>query len=79
MGSNRVLFYQSPHISIQVEPEAAAALRIHPRDYVPVTVTEAGVTYTRVGIHLKGNYGTFHQLDAKPSLTFNFDKFGQGG
>lgn len=69
---------QLPLLSIDISPEAAAAIKINPRAYVPVTVKEAGITYANVGLHLKGNYGTFQQLDGKPSLTLNFDKFTPG-
>ncbi len=31
--------------------------------------------YPNVGVHLKGNYGTFQEFGKKPSLTLNFDKF----
>jgi len=41
---------------------------------VQATVREGGRVYTNVAIHLKGSY-TFQPIDAKPSLTLNFDKF----
>src|SRR5207253_2454507 len=34
--------------------------------------------YRDVGLHLKGNYGTFQPFEKKPSLTLNFDKFVPG-
>ena len=41
------------------------------------TVREGGQVYTNVAIHLKGSF-TFQPIDAKPSLTLNFDKFAPG-
>jgi hypothetical protein len=67
-----------PHLSIQIDEAAVAALRLHPRAYVKATVKEGPVVYQDVGIHLKGNYGTFKGLEGKPSLTLNFDKFVRG-
>jgi spore coat protein H len=34
--------------------------------------------FHNLGIHLKGNYGTFQAFEKKPSLTLNFDKFVPG-
>jgi hypothetical protein len=34
--------------------------------------------YPDVGVHLKGQYGTFQNTEGKPSLTLNFDKFVPG-
>jgi hypothetical protein len=35
-------------------------------------------TWREVGIHLKGQYGTFQGIDGRPSLTLNFDKYQKG-
>ena len=44
---------------------------------VPVTVREGEHIYTNVAVHLKGSY-TYQDIDQKPSLTLNFDKFAPG-
>lgn len=44
---------------------------------VRVTVREGGRVYTNVALHLKGSY-SFQPIDAKPSMTLNFDKFVPG-
>ena len=44
---------------------------------VSATVREGGKVYTNVAIHLKGSW-SFQPIDAKPSLTLNFDKFAKG-
>ncbi len=62
-------------LKIQISEDAVKALRAEPRQYVKCTVIEDGQTYRDVAVHLKGNYGTFKQLDGKASLTLNFDKF----
>ena len=44
---------------------------------VRATVREGNVTCTNVAAHLKGSW-TFQPIDARPSLTLNFDKFADG-
>src|SRR5262249_28758019 len=44
---------------------------------VPVTIREGERTYTNVAVHLKGSY-TYQDIQQRPSLTLNFDKFGPG-
>jgi spore coat protein CotH len=50
--------------------------RIGPRR--SATVMEGTNTWREVGIHLKGQYGTFQGIDGRPSLTLNFDKYQKG-
>lgn len=44
---------------------------------VRITVREGRKVYTNVALHLKGSY-SFQPIDAKPSVTLNFDKFAVG-
>ena len=44
---------------------------------VKATIREGAKVYKDVAIHLKGSY-TFQPIDARPSLTLNFDKFAKG-
>lgn len=67
-----------PRIRIHLEGDALTALRNKYREYTEATVTEGTNTWRDVGIHLKGQYGTFQGIDAKPSLTLNFDKYVKG-
>lgn len=48
-----------------------------PRIDVKATVREGATVYTDVAVHLKGSF-TFQPIDARPSLTLNFDKFTKG-
>ena len=73
--TNRVV----PRFSVQVQQESMAALRNHYRSYVTATVTEGTNVYRDVGIHLKGQYGTFQGIDGRPSLTLNFNKYAGNG
>lgn len=45
---------------------------------VKATVTDGTNTYKNVAIHMKGSAGSFRQLNDKPGLTLNFDKFTSG-
>lgn len=51
-----------------------AALAAAPRKYVKATLTEGGISYSNVGVHLRGG-ASFRKIDAKPGLTFNMTKF----
>jgi len=67
-----------PRLRIHLDADALAALRNKFREYTKATVTEGTNTWQEVGIHMKGQYGTFQGIDGKPSLTLNFDKYIKG-
>ncbi len=67
-----------PRLRIQLDAEALAALRNKFREYTKATVTEGTNIWREVGIHMKGQYGTFQGIDGQPSLTLNFDKYVKG-
>ena len=73
---NDGLFTNEPVRFIQIElpPENVAALKKDARTYVSCTFKEGGVTFTNVGVRLKG-VGSFRPIDQKPSLSFKFNKF----
>lgn len=48
------------------------------RPEVRARVTEGGKVYTNVAVHLRGTYGSFRPVDARPGLTLNFSKFAEG-
>jgi hypothetical protein len=74
------LFTNGPvlRIRIRMTPEDMSRLRNDSRQDVPVTVQEGESVYQRVGVHLKGSTGSFRNLDDKPALTLNFNKFVRG-
>jgi hypothetical protein len=45
------------------------------RPIARATVREGGIVYTNVAIHLKGAAGSFRNVDDKPAMTLNFDRF----
>ena len=61
-----------PLLNIELEESAVAALRLHPRAYVKARLTEGGVVYEDVGLHLEGNYGTFQGIEGP--MTFALSK-----
>ena len=75
-----------PKLELQISPAGMKVLQDYhqvwrqPRPAridVQVTIREGGHTYTNVSLHLKGSY-TYQDIDQKPSLTLNFDKFARG-
>ncbi len=58
---------------------AIAALNDDPKTYVQgdLTVTVAGeaMVLTDIGVRLKGNYGSFRELDQKAAFLLNFDRY----
>ena len=71
-------------IDISIPDEGIASLRTYhwkrwrgtnlPRPKALATITESGVVYTNVSVHLKGSAGSFRSIDENPALTLNFDK-----
>jgi hypothetical protein len=66
-------------IAIGIPEAGRQRLRNEPRVYVPCTVQVDGgkFEWRDVGIKLKGAAGSFRELDDKPGLTLNLDKFGE--
>lgn len=81
-----LLFSTPSRILIEIPEEGMKVLREYVQVWrqarpervdVRATVREGGKAYTNVAVHLKGSY-SFQPVDAKPSLTLNFDKFAPG-
>ena len=67
---------QIPHLRLTLPPGQERLLRENPRQYVRATLAEeGGDTLVDVGLKLKGAAGSYQELDAKPALTLNVDKF----
>ncbi|MFM8222400.1 MAG: hypothetical protein ACKOJF_26130, partial [Planctomycetaceae bacterium] len=65
-----------PHLKLTLPPGQERLLRENPREYVRATLAEeGGETLVDVGLKLKGAAGSYQELDAKPALTLNVDKF----
>lgn len=75
-----------PKLQIEIPQEGMAVLRHYHQVWrqerperidVHATVRDGQAVYEDVAVHLKGSF-TFEPVDAKPSLTLNFDKFVPG-
>jgi len=64
-----------PHIRIEISKTNLDALRRNERVYVRCTVREGSNVWEEVGIHKKGAAGSNRDLNDRPALTLNFDKF----
>lgn len=73
-GENFFTNLAAHSFEIEISNSNLASLRQEPREYVRATVHCDGVTFTNVGVHLKG-VATFRPVDDKPSLTLNFGKY----
>ena len=74
-------FFESgrvPQLRIEIAKTNMDSLRRDARKYVPATVRDGETVYTNVAIHLKGAAGSFRQVDDRPALTLNFDKYVEG-
>jgi spore coat protein H len=71
-------FFKTPRvveIALEIAPGDYAALKREPRKYVRATLKEGGKTWTNVAVHLKGAAGSMRDIDDKPGLSVNMDKF----
>jgi spore coat protein H len=65
-----------PSLKIVLSVENSQKLRNNPREYVTCDVIENNkTTYKNVGLKLKGAAGSFRNLDDRPALSLNMDKF----
>lgn len=79
-------FYASgaiPQLRLEISKEQLDALRKNPRVYNQCSVKGAlsgqeDTVLTEVGIKLKGQAGSFRNVDEKPGITLNFNKFKKG-
>jgi hypothetical protein len=62
-------------LRIEMAPSGMESLRRDPREFVRATVKEEGRVYDDVAIHLKGSVGSFREVDDKPDLTLDFNRF----
>jgi spore coat protein H len=62
-------------LRIEISDSGTKSLRQNPREFVRATVKEEGVGYEDVAIHLKGSVGSFREIDDKPDLTLDFNRF----
>lgn len=62
-------------IQIEVPPSSLDRLSNAPRTYIQATVRDGASHLTNVAVRLKGRTGSFQNLDAKPSFTFDVDRF----
>lgn len=75
-----------PELRIEITPEQLKKLQANNRAYVLCTVTETTTAagekketkFTDVAIKLKGAAGSFRNLNDRPALTLNMDKFNDG-
>jgi spore coat protein H len=71
-------FFEStnvPRLRIEIGKANYDALRADNRKYVRCTMREGETAYHDVGVHLKGAAGSLRDLNDRPALTLNFDKF----
>src|SRR5687767_2978740 len=75
-----------PQLAIEIPPDSLATLRAYHQVWrqarpqridVRITIREGALVYTNVAAHLKGSF-SYRDVDDKPSLTLNFDKFAPG-
>ena len=67
-----------PRVSIRISGTNLTALQQNNREYARATVKQGERVFTEVGVHLKGAAGSFRDLNDRPALTLNFDKFKAG-
>lgn len=62
---------------LQISDESLALLRDEPKEYVPATFRARGEVYRKVGVRLKGSWGSFRLLDgqSKAAFTIKFNAF----
>jgi spore coat protein H len=74
MGESAAALRVVHRVEITLEPDAAAALRKHPRKYAQAAVRIDHGAANGVELHLKGSVGSFQPLDGRPGFTVKTSK-----
>ena len=64
-----------PFLKIEISATNLAALQRNNRAYARATLRDGETVYSEVGVHLKGSAGSVRDINDKPALTLNFDRF----
>lgn len=64
-----------PFLKIEIKGTNLAALQRNNRAYARATLRDGDTVYPDIGIHLKGAAGSFRDLNDRPALTINFDRY----
>ena len=68
-----------PRLRIEINPQQMQRLREDARRYAEATIVEeGGATLGKVALKLKGAAGSFRDINDRPALTLNTDKFVAG-
>lgn len=68
-----------PELKIEIPEGEMRQLRENSKAYVRCTIRENDdVVYKSVGVKLKGAAGSFREIDDRPALTLNMDKYAKG-
>ena len=62
-------------LAITINATNMATLRADKHHYVRASIREGDQVWGEVGIHCKGSAGSVRELDDRPALTVNFDKY----
>jgi spore coat protein H len=73
------LFTNGPvlRLKVTIKKDQMDSLRSDHRKPVPAALQEGSTSYNDVGVHLKGAAGSFRDVDDRPALTLDFDKFSE--
>lgn len=65
-------------IDLVLPSESIDSLNVAPTEYAIASVTVDGLQVDDVGVRLRGKIGSFRELDGKPKLRIDFDRFVEG-
>ena len=65
-------------LEIELPPSSWEGLRAAPREYVPGSIVFDGYEVEDVGVRIRGKLGSFRNIDSKPKLRVDFNRYVPG-